>query len=241
VHAHQPVTANSDGWQQNRFLSALPSSQLAGIASQLDPVRLESKQVLAVPEETIRDIYFPVDTVVSLLVPMQEGKAVEGATVGNEGLVGLQAFLGGGAATEEIVVQIPGQAGRMHAADFRAALAHSFPLQTLLKQYTLALMNQLARTAGCNKVHPVEARCARWLLMCRDRVGRDTFPLTHESLASLLGVRRASVTETAGALQEAGIIHYHRGTLTILDPQRLEAAACEDYRLSKAAYDELYV
>src|ERR1700737_4872588 len=95
------------------------------------------------------------------------------------------------------------------------------------------MRKQLTRTAGCNRLHSVEERCARWLLMGRERVGRDTFPLTHEGLASLLGVRRASVTEAAGVLQGQGIIEYHRGSITILDPQRLEAAACEDYRLSR--------
>jgi CRP-like cAMP-binding protein len=171
---------------------------------------------------------------------MEDGTPVEGAVIGNEGLVGLQAFLGDGVAMEEIVVQIPGEAARMRTCDFRDVVAGSCEMQSLLQRYTLALLNQLARTAGCNRIHSVQERAARWLLMCRDRAGRDTFPLTHECLASLLCVRRASVSVAAEALQNAGVIGYHRGSITVLDTERLEAASCEDYRLTRAGYDRLY-
>jgi CRP-like cAMP-binding protein len=219
--------------EQNRLLGALPSQQLLQLATELVPVRLEAQQTLAFPDEPILHIYFPRDAVISLLVTMEDGKAVEGASVGNEGLVGLQVFLGDGTATDEVVVQIAGEAARMRVSAFRAAVERSGEFQALLQHYTLGMMKQLARTAGCNRLHSVEERCARWLLMGRERVGRDTFPLTHAGLASLLGVRRASVTEAAGVLQGQGLIEYHRGSITIRDPQRLEAAACEDYRLSR--------
>ncbi len=112
-------------------------------------------------------------------------------------------------------------------------------MQRILRRYALALMGQMTRTAGCNRAHPLEERCARWLLMTRDRVGEDEFSLTHEFLATMLGVRRATVTVAAGMLQQAGLIDYRRGHMRILDRERLEAAACEDYRLTNAIYDQL--
>jgi CRP-like cAMP-binding protein len=199
----------------------------------LETVRLEAQQVLAVPDEPIRYVYFPRDAVVSLLVPMEDGSAVEGATIGNEGIVGLEVFLGV-RAMEEILVQVSGEAARMRADDFRAVLVRSCELQKLLQRYTLTLMTQLARTAECNQVHSVEQRVARWLLMCRDRACRETFPLTHECLASLLGVRRASISVAAEALRDAGMIVYQRGSISILDVERLKAAACQDYEPTQA-------
>jgi CRP-like cAMP-binding protein len=226
--------------ERNRLLAALSIDEQAKLASLMESACLKAHQVLAYPDEPQTHVYFPRDAVVTLLVLMQDGAAVEGATIGNEGLVGLAVFLGDAAPNEEMVVQVPGEAARMPAADFRRTIASSVKLQTQLQRYTLALMNQLGRTAGCNRLHSVEERCARWLMMSRDRVGRDTFPLTHESLAGTLGVRRASVTEAAGTLHRAGIIDYSRGCMTILNSAGLEAAACEDYRLSREAYDKLY-
>jgi CRP-like cAMP-binding protein len=221
-------------------LLALPRAQQVQLALELEAVHLQANQVLALPGQLIRYVYFPRNAVVSLLVPMEDGTAVECAIVGNEGLVGVQAFLGEGAGMDEIVVQLSGGAARMRVDVFRAAVTRSSELQTLLQHYMIALLEQIARTAGCNLVHSVEERCARWLLMCRDRVGTDTFPLTHERLADILGVRRASVTVAARALQNSGSIEYRRGSVTVLEPQRLRAVACEDYRVCKAAYDKLY-
>jgi CRP-like cAMP-binding protein len=231
---------NSPAVERNRLLAALSIDEQAKLACLMEPICLKAHQVLAYPDEPQTYVYFPRDAVVTLLVLMQDGAAVEGATIGNEGLVGVAVFLGETAPNEEMVVQVAGEAARMPAADFRRSIAGSLNLQTQLQRYTLALMNQLGRTAGCNRLHSVEERCARWLMMSRDRVGRETFPLTHESLAGTLGVRRASVTEAAGTLHRAGIIDYTRGWMTILDSAGLEAAACEDYRLSREAYDKLY-
>ncbi len=203
-------------------------------------VLLRARHLLAAPGEPIEYVYFPRDSVISLLVPMQDGTTVEGATIGNEGLIGLQVFLGNGKATEDVVVQIAGSAVRMPANAFREFVRNHPPLAALLGRYTLALMNQLARTAGCNRLHNVDQRCARWLLMTHDRVGDDTFALTHELLASTLGVRRASVTEAAGGFQRAGLIAYRFGKITIRNRPGLEAVACEDYRLTRAAYDGTY-
>jgi CRP-like cAMP-binding protein len=226
--------------EQNRLLAALPVQDYARLLPELESVHLRSRQQLVAPDEPTERVYFPRDAVVSMLVLMQDGKVVESAAVGNEGMVGLEVFLGNGLGREDMVVQIGGDAARIQSSAFRDAVRQSLALQTLLRHYSLALMNQLARTAGCNRVHSVEERCARWLLMSRDRVGRDSFQLTHEFLARVLGVRRASVSQTAEGLQRAGLIEYHQGLIRILDRAGLEGIACEDYRLSRAAYDQLY-
>jgi CRP-like cAMP-binding protein len=221
-------------------LAALPAEDYATLLPQLRPVQLKARQRLALPDEPLDCVYFPRDSAVSMLVVMQDGKAVESAAVGNEGMLGLEIFLGDGLARDEIVVQIGGEALAMPAPAFRRAVGRSTALQGLLQNYSLALMNHLARTAGCNQVHSVDERCARWLLMSQDRVGRDDIPVTHDFLAKMLGVRRASVSQVAEALQRGGLIHYRQGWIHIADRRRLERMACEDYRLSKAAYDELY-
>ncbi|HEV7662423.1 MAG TPA: Crp/Fnr family transcriptional regulator [Chloroflexota bacterium] len=206
----------------------------------LETVQLQAHQHLALPEEPMERVYFPRDAVVSMIVLMDDGRSVECAAIGNEGLVGLEVFLGDGRTRDEVVVQISGEALSLHATDFRQAIRTSPRLQRLLQHYSLALMNQLARTAGCNRVHSVEERCARWLLMSLDRVGRSEFGLTHEFLAKMLGVRRASVSQTAEHLQRVGLIDYRQGWMRILDRAGLEDLACEDYRLSSEAYDQLY-
>jgi len=235
-----PLPSIPTSSEKNRLLAALPADEYLRLAPHLEVVRLEAKQVLASPEQPIRHVYFPRDGVVSLLVPMEDGTAAEAATVGNEGMLGLQVFLGDGAASEEVVQMVPGEAVRMRASAFREVVQCSPTFQSVLHRYTLALMNQIARTSGCNRVHSVDHRCARLLLMSSDRVGADTFPITHEALASMLSVRRASVTEAAGMLQHAGLIEYHRGHMSICDRDGLEAVACEDYRLTRDGYDRLY-
>jgi CRP-like cAMP-binding protein len=226
--------------ERNRLLGALPAEDYSRLLPDLKPVQLNTRQRLALPEEVLECVYFPRDAVVSMLVLMRDGKAVESAAVGNEGMVGLEVFLGNGLARDEIVVQFGGEALSMSAASFRRAVGRSGELQSLLHQYSLALLHQLARAAGCNQVHSVDERCARWLLTSQDRVGRDEFPVTHDVLAKILGVRRASVSVAAEAMQRGGLIQYRQGSVHIVDRRRLERVACEDYRLSKAAYDELY-
>jgi CRP-like cAMP-binding protein len=184
-------------------------------------------------------VYFPRDAVIVLLAVMDDGTTIESATTGNEGMVGVEVCLGDELALAVVVVQIPGEALRMPAGAFRQAIQSDPQLRTSMLRYTLALMNQVARTAGCSRLHSITERCARWLLMSADRFGRDHLPLTHESLATLLGARRASITDSLGLLQRDGIIHYQRGHIRILNRRQLEQAACEDYRMSRAAYDRL--
>jgi CRP-like cAMP-binding protein len=226
--------------ERNQILAAALAKDDAQLGPRLQTVHLEARRVLAVAEEPIEYVYFPLDAVVTLLVPMEDGTAVEGATIGREGVVGLQAFLGDFATAQEFMVQVGGEAVRMSPHGFRSTVAGSSELQSVLHGYTLAFISQLARTAACNQLHSIGQRVARWLLMAHDRVGHDTFAVTHERLAALLGVRRASVSQAAEALQTSGILEYRRGQITVLDARRLEEQACEDYRLTRDAYQALY-
>jgi CRP-like cAMP-binding protein len=170
---------------------------------------------------------------------MEDGTVVELATVGNEGMVGLPVFLGGDTMPLKAFVQIPGDAMRMKADVFKDSVNQGSPLHGLLQRYTQALFNQVAQSTACNRVHSIEERCCRWLLMTRDRVESDGFPLTQEFLSQMLGVRRPSVSVVAAILQKAGLIRYSRGRITILDREGLEAAACECYAIIKQEFDRL--
>jgi len=225
--------------ERNRLLAALPLADYAALTPYITDVTLGHRQVLATRGQPLQAIYFPRGAVLSILVLMEDGQAVEGATIGQEGMLGLAAFLGDGTSIEDAVCQVAGQSGCIDVPRFQAASEPSGPLHGVLHRYALALMGQMSRTAGCNRVHPIEERLARWLLMTHDRVGADTFFITHEFVAAMLGVRRPSVTIAAGILQRAGLIDYRRGNLRILDRARLEEAACEDYRLTSEIYGSL--
>ena len=170
---------------------------------------------------------------------MADGATVEVGTIGREGFVGLPAFHGAERSPLETFVQIPGAFARLPLAPFRAAAAPGTALHALLQRFAQAYYVLTAQSAGCNRLHPVEERCARWLLLTQDRAGAATFPLTHEFLGYMLGVRRASVTLAAGALQRAGLIAYHRGVITVLDRPGLEAAACECYAIIRGHFERL--
>jgi CRP-like cAMP-binding protein len=225
--------------EENCLLASLPDDEYARLAPALEHVWLAPRQILGLPDESISRVYFPRTAVASLLVPMENGSAVEGATVGKEGMLGLEGFLGGATSPVEVVVHVAGTAGRMDAGAFRDQLHHSPAIHGMMQHYTLALLHQITRTAGCNRVHSVRERVARVLLMIYDGSGQPTFPLTHELLALMLGVRRASVTLAAMSLQMAGFIQYRRGRMSILDLDGLKASACVDYRLSREAHDRL--
>jgi CRP-like cAMP-binding protein len=235
-----PALTTHIGGERNRLLAALPAQELRELANRLETVQLHARQVLVALDRPVRDIHFPRDAVASVVVAMEDGATIEGANIGNEGLIGLEGVLGNGTSTEDVVVQIPGEAVRIGISDFRAAVERSTVIQQLVHEYTLALINQLARTAACNQIHSVEERVARLLLMSLDRVGRDDFPLTHEYLGIMLGVRRASVSTAAETMRRAGLIEYHRGQITIRDRDRLEEVACEDYVASREVEDPLY-
>jgi CRP-like cAMP-binding protein len=226
--------------EQNHLLASLPCDEYSRLMVDLEPVCLRAKQIISLPDEPIRHVYFLRDAVVSLLVEMDDRSTIEVASVGSEGLIGLGAFLGESMETDQLAVQIPGHAARMTTSAFHEALWHSSRLQLVLQRYTMAFMNQLARSAGCNGLHSVQQRCARLLLMNADRLGRKVVPLTHESLAMLLGVRRASVTVAALEFHRLGLIEYQRGNICILDRDGLENVACEDYRQCRDRYERIY-
>jgi CRP-like cAMP-binding protein len=185
----------------------------------------------------IEHVYFPRSGVLSAVVVMADGATAEVAAVGREGMVGASAGLGATLSTERVFCQVhPAVCRRLPAGEFRAEVARGGPVNDVVTGYVRACLTASYRQTACNSLHPIADRCARWLLMCRDAVGVDEFPLTHEFLAVMLGVRRASVSATAGHLQTAGMITYRHGRVTICDPPRLEEAACECYRVIRDAF-----
>src|SRR5260370_40040758 len=170
---------------------------------------------------------------------MANGQAAEVGTVGNEGFAGLPVLLGDDRAPSSMYIQVPGRGLRMQARRFRELLEQSQPMRAVMLRYTHVFFNQVAQTAACAHFHSLEQRCCRWLLMTRDRMPSDTFLLTHEFLAMMLGVRRAGVSVAAGGLQRAGLIRYHRGRITILDRHGPEERACQCYAVAKTEFDRL--
>ena len=224
---------------ENRLLAAIPSEVKARLEPNLERVSLPFKEVLYESRELIEYVYFPIHGVISLLTIVEECILAEVGLVGNEGMVGLSVFLGIEATPFKAIVQVPGEAMRMKADVFKDLVNADSPLYSLLLPYTHALMFQIAQSAACNSYHSVEKRCCRWLLTVRGRVHSDQFPLTHEFLSTMLGVRRASVSVVAAILQQAGFIYYRRGKIKILDREGLESASCECYQAIKQESDRL--
>jgi CRP-like cAMP-binding protein len=194
--------------------------------------------VLFEPARPIDHVYFPVSGVISLVTPLEDGNIVEVATIGNEGIVGVPLVAGGSLAVRAIS-QVGGRTLRMDAALFVAELERLSSFRRLVQRYIQALFGQISQAAACNRLHSNEERLSRWLLMSHDRVGTDSFPITHEFLGQMLGSRRATVTLSAGLLQAAGLIRYHRGRVTIVDREGLEGVACECYSIIKGALDRV--
>jgi CRP-like cAMP-binding protein len=199
------------------------------------------KQVLYEPGARIEALYFPINAVASILTTLSDGAGVEIATVGNEGMVGSPVVLGSDAmpAREFCQVQVPGELLRMDKTSFAEVLSQDDPFREIIQLYTQALFTQIAQQVACNALHSVEERCSRWLLLTHDRVHSDSFPIAQEFLAQMLGVRRASVTLAAGALQSAGLIRYRRGEMIIVDREGLEDVSCECYRVLRDEFDRL--
>jgi CRP-like cAMP-binding protein len=220
-----------DTLPRNAVLAGLPRKSYRDLLPHLVPVTLDFGEVLYEPDARIKNVYFPGQSIVSLLTVVDGRDALEVGLVGREGMVGIPLSLGVEVSAVRALVQGSGPAMRMSAASFRKAFAASEPLRRGLHRYTNALMAQITQTAACNRFHVVEARLARWLLMTRDRLASGQFLLTQEFLSHMLGVRRVGVTEAASALQRRGLIEYSRGSIRILDHAGLEAAACTCYRL----------
>jgi len=217
--------------RRNVLLAALPEEEQDLLNHRLEPVQLPLRLIIEEPDRPIEYAWFPHSGVVSIVSEMEDGGSVEVATVGREGFVGLPLVLDADAMPYRTLVQVPGKGERIPAAAFTALLPRLPTLHRLVLRYAMTLVTQIAQGSACNRMHPVEARCARWLLMTHDRVDSDTFPLTQEFLSQMLGVTRPSVSIAAGMLQRAGLIQYARGTVRILDRRGLEAASCECYRI----------
>ena len=224
---------------RNRILAALPPDELAVVEPQLTRVALRTRQVLGDPGQPIPLVCFPEDAVVSQISVMADGSGIETATVGHDGMTGLALFHGVDATPEQVFVQVPGIGHTLSADAFRDALPRCPTLVRILHRFAQALYTFVAQSSGCNRKHGVDQRCARWLLLVHDRVGRDRIELTQLFLSQMLGVRRATVTVAAGALQKAGAIRYTRGRITVVDRVRLEAASCECYAVIRSTFDRL--
>jgi CRP-like cAMP-binding protein len=226
-----PPARNRPASNHNRLLAALPANEYKRIEPALDVIRLELKAFLHKPGEPIRHVYFPGSGFCSMLTVLADGSMVEVATIGREGMVGVSAVFDGGPPTSVTMVQ--GETDtcyRMTADAFRREMDRRGPLHELVTRYAQALVGFVMQSTACNAMHSVEQRLARWLLLAQDRMGRDDFPLTQEFVAMMLGATRPTVTVVAGTLQKAGLITYHRGHVTIVDREGLEAASCECYR-----------
>jgi CRP-like cAMP-binding protein len=203
-------------------------------------VSLQSKEIVFEREQPIRFAHFPDDCVISLVTKLDNGDAVEAMTVGNDGFVGLAVFHGIPASRLTAVGQISGESRRVRAEDFRQLMAMCPSLYSLLHRYSQFVFETVSQSAACNRLHVIEQRCARWLLMSQDRVGRDSFDLTQEFLAMMLGVRRPGVTVAMGLLEKAGFITHRRGSITVVNRAGLEKVSCECYRTIKTRQEKLF-
>ena len=224
---------------QNHLIELLPRKDRVRLLAQCEPFPLVIAQVLCEPATPTRHVYFPTDGFISLVALVEGSPGLEVGMVGREGMVGAQTALGEATAPLRALVQGPGMAWRISAAELHAELVRSPALQAGLNRYVYVLMSQLATSAGCLRFHLIGARLARWLLMSQDRVHADNFHVTHEFLAYMLGVRRVGITTAASKLQKCGLIKYHRGELTVLDRPGLEAAACGCYAAERRTYSAL--
>jgi CRP-like cAMP-binding protein len=234
--ADPTVAASEQSAERNLLLRALPEREYQRLLPMLEAVPLAFGRVLTRPGDTEHYAYFPSSGTISVVHPGRGGRMVEVASVGHEGVSGIGAYLGDGRDMFESVVQVAGTAKRMSAPALRAVAQPGSRLDELLRRYALALLAQSMQSVACNSLHAVEARCARWLLSAHDRACTNEFRLTQEFLAAMLGVRRATVTEAAGALKRAGLIGYSRGRIRVLDRTGLERASCDCYAFISAAF-----
>ena len=223
----------------NQLLARLPKSDFQRLQPSLQVVPLDVKVIFNKPQSPMTHVYFPIRGVISSVTLMEDGSSIEVATIGNEGMVGVSAFLGEEESQNRMIVQVPGEAFRMRAKDLRSETAGDNPLRRLLIRYNTAFMKQISQAVACNGLHTVHQRCCRWILMTHDRAMSEEFLLTHEFLSHMLGVRRVSVTEVLKPLQDTGLIRNHRGRITVLNRGGLESEACECYRSVREVFRRL--
>ena len=228
-----------DSPKKNKLLAALPPADYERLRVSLEPVELPLGSVVFESGGKLRHLYFPTSGIVSLLYTMENGASTEIAVIGNEGAVGIALFMGGDSTPNRAVVQSAGRGHRLNAAMVRAEFERGGPLQHLLLRYTQALIAQMTQTAVCNRHHSVDQQLCRWLLLSLDRLPSNELSMTQELIANMLGVRREGVTEAAGHLQDAGLIRYSRGHITVLNRPKLEKRVCECYAVVKKEMERL--
>jgi len=221
---------------RNQILSRLPADELELLVPQLERVPLKRRMVAYDPLRPISHVYFVESGVISIVSIMRDRSAIETATIGLEGIIGLPVYLGVDAVPEQAFVQVPGDALRIPTAQFRTLAPRMPVLQQQLDRYAVCVFTLAAQCSGCNRAHTMEQRCARWLLMVHDRMPGDEFELTQDFLSQMLGVRRATVSETASQLQQAGLISYSRGRMVIVDRPGLERVVCECYGIIRSTF-----
>jgi CRP-like cAMP-binding protein len=228
---HQP--------QQNHLFRSLPAEARERVFPHLELVSIPLGHVLYESGDTLQHVYFPTDSIISLLYVMENGASAEIAVVGNEGMIGIALFMGGETTPNRAIVQSAGHAYRLKGGLLKQEFNRSGSLQHLLLRYTQALITQMSQTAVCNRHHSVDQQLCRWLLLSLDRLPSNSLTMTQELIANMLGVRREGVTDAAGKLQDKGLIEYRRGRITVLDRPGLEKSACECYAVVKSEFDRL--
>src|SRR5450755_3794197 len=225
--------------QHNQLLAALSPEARERIYPQLQLAEMPLGKVLYESGDVMRHVYFPTDSIVSLLYVMEDGDSAEISVVGNEGVIGISLFMGGETTPSRAVVQSAGHAYQLIGHKLKDEFHRNGGMQILLLRYTQALITQMAQTAVCNRHHSVDQQLCRWLLLSLDRLSSSQLNMTQDLIANMLGVRREGVTEAAGKLQDAGLIHYRRGKITVLDRPAVEARSCECYQVVKTEFDRL--
>jgi CRP-like cAMP-binding protein len=234
-----PNTKQTTEALKNHLLAMLPADEFAHIKKYLEPVSLSLGKVLYESGDRMTHVYFPTTAIISLLYIMEDGATAEIGIAGNNGLIGLALFMGGETTPNRAVVQSAGKAVRIKAQDLQKEFARGGIFQKILLSYTQSLITQISQTAVCNRLHSVEKQLCRWLLINHDLLQTDKLVMTHELIANMLGVRREGISLAARNLQKKGVITYVRGTITMLDRQALETAACECYQVVMDEYDRL--
>ncbi len=224
---------------ENRLLAALPPEDWAALVGDLDPVHLPLGLVIYESGTRPTHVHFPTTAIVSLLYVLENGSSAEIAIVGNDGLVGISLFMGGDSTPSRAVVQSEGWAYQLSAERLKAEFARGAAMQQILLRYTQALITQMTQTAVCNRHHSIDQQLCRWLLLSLDRLPGNDLRMTQELIANMLGVRREGVTEAAGHLQDAGLIRYSRGRITVLDRPGIEARCCECYSVVRRESERL--
>lgn len=224
---------------ENALLKALPEETKKRLFPQLKIIKLPLGKVIYEAGQNLENVYFPIDSIVSLLNVLEDGASAEISVVGNEGLVGIAVFMGGESTINRAIVQSAGRAYKLSASVLFDEFNDNQNLRELLLRYTQALMAQMAQTAICNRHHSIDQQLCRWLLLSLDRLASNNLTMTQELIANMLGVRREGVTEAAGKLQKLGVINYKRGQITVTNRQKLETLCCECYAVVKNETDRL--